>query len=249
MKKWFAVLLTLVMILSMTACSNSTIPEFDADDYDVTGTCGKNVHWGFNKGTGELTIAGTGDMDNYHDEYSTPWHKLDVNCVSIESGVTSIGIYAFAHCDTLTELTISDSITYIGDHAFYDCSNLSEVTIPDSVTIIGDFAFCYCSGLNKVSIGDSVQTIGCDAFASCNNLTEVTIGNSVTTIGPRAFDNCTQLSKVKIPNSVTIIGAAAFHTCRSLTDVYFDGTEAQWNNIEINNYNGNLTEATIHFNS
>ena len=39
-------------------------------------------------------------------------------CVTIPSGVTEIGDYAFANCRFLTEITVLDSVTSIGDHAF-----------------------------------------------------------------------------------------------------------------------------------
>ncbi len=48
---------------------------------------------------------------------------------------------------------------------------------------------------------------------------------------------------------MTSIGGGAFEYCESLTDVYYSGSEADWNSINIGSYNEDLTNADIHYNS
>lgn len=60
----------------------------------------------------------------------------------------------------------------------------------------------------------------------------VKIPKSVTSIGYAAFWNCPSLTSVEIPNSVTTIGASTFGECDSLHDVYYMGTNAQWEKIK-----------------
>ena len=119
--------------------------------------------------------------------------------------------------------------------AFGYCSSLTSITIPDSVTSIGDEAFSKCSGLTSVTIGNSVTNIGQWAFYSCSNLTSITIPDSVTSIGYEAFCYCSSLTSITIPDSVTSIGYSAFFGCSSLTNINFNGTIAQWNEIEKGN--------------
>ncbi|MCD7902861.1 MAG: leucine-rich repeat protein, partial [Oscillospiraceae bacterium] len=57
------------------------------------------------------------------------------------------------------------------------------------------------------------------------------------------------LTSVTIPDSVTSIGDKAFQNCTGLTDVYYGGSEAEWDAITISNNNSYLTSATIHYNS
>ena len=168
--------------------------------------------------------------------------------VSIGNSVTSIGVCAFFACSSLTSIEIPDSVTSIGDSAFDNCSSLTSIEIPDSVTSIGSYAFSVCSSLTSVSIGNSVTSIGDCAFVACRSLTSIEIPDSVTSIGYCAFGHCGRLTSVSIGNSVTSIGNSAFEHCSSLTDVYYKGTEEEWNKISIAEYNDGLENATIHYN-
>ena len=173
-----------------------------------SGTCGESLTWTLEDGV--LTISGTGEMTNYISSY-VPWRYESFSTVIINSGVTSIGNWAFYRCTDLTNVTIPDSVTSIGDYAFQGCSGLTSVTIPNSVTWIGRYAFQGCSGLTGVTIPDSVTIIGLCAFEGCTGLTGVTIPDSVTSIGGWAFKDCTGLTSVTIPDSVTSIGEWAFY--------------------------------------
>ena len=172
----------------------------------------------------------------------------DLTDVVIGNGVTSIGDSAFYYCTSLTNVTIGNSVTNIGNYAFYGCESLTSVIIGNSVTSIGDSAFSACRSLTNVTIPDSVTSIDYGAFNGCTSLTNVTIGNSVTNIGNYAFYGCESLTSVIIGNSVTSIGDSAFSNCSELTDVYYYGTQAQWNSISIGLNNEWLTNAKIHFN-
>ena len=145
---------------------------------------------------------------------------------------------------------IPDNVTDIGEYAFAACSSLTSITIPNSVTSISDRAFYYCSSLTSITIPNIVTSIGGSAFNSCSSLTNITIPNSVTCIDAYTFMRCSSLTSITIPNSVTSIEYGAFNECSSLTDVYYTGTKAEWEKIDIDNsYNGNddLLNATIHY--
>lgn len=144
------------------------------------------------------------------------------------------------------------SVTITGGHiipgAFSRCVNITSVTIGDRVMSIGDYAFWGCAGLTSVKIPDSVTGIELAAFASCTSLENATIGNGVTNISDDVFNSCSSLTSVVIPDTVTGIGNGAFYGCKNLSDVYYTGTEEQWNTIAISANNTDLTNATIHYN-
>ena len=169
--------------------------------------------------------------------------------ITIPDSVTSIGEWAFSGCSGLTSVTIGNSVTSIANGTFMCCGSLTSIAIPNSVTSIGSSAFYDCSSLTSVTIGNSVTSIGETAFGGCSSLTSITIPNSVTSIGEWAFFNCSSLTSITIPNSVTSIGNSAFKDCSSLKDVYYSGTQEQWDKISISYSNEALLNATIHFNS
>lgn len=150
--------------------------------------------------------------------------------------------------EEITDLVIPNSVTSIGHLAFYGCSCLTSIAIPNTVTSIGNEAFQYCTGLTDIIIPDSVTSIGDHAFANCTGLTSASIGNGVTIIRYSIFDDCEYLKNVVIGNGVISIGNYAFGDCIELTDVYYSGTEDDWNNISIGSGNSALTNATIHYN-
>ena len=177
---------------------------------------------------GTMTISGTGTMKDYYNENSPATQKKDnVKKVVIEEDVTSIGIYAFSGCISLTDITIPGSVTSIGDSAFQNTTWLKnkqnesplvivngilidgrtcsgEVTIPNNVTSIGNYAFYECTGLTSIEIPEGVKSIGANAFSDCTGLTSITIPKSVTSIGSNVFDGCTALTEVLLEGGSTL---------------------------------------------
>ena len=56
------------------------------------------------------------------------------------------------------------------------------------------------------------------------------------------------MNSVAIPSSVTAIDWNVFEDCNSLTDVYYEGSEAQWKAINFES-DDELSKAAIHYNS
>ena len=170
--------------------------------------------------------------------------------IKIPDGVTQIVHSAFAGCSSLKDITIPDGVTGIGDYAFHYCSSLMSVKIPEGVTSIGASAFSQCRSLKSIVIPDSVTSIGEYAFYACSSLTSVTIPTGVTRIDKGALENCTSLTALRLSGNIREIAEKAFRGADLLRDVFFCGSEADWNAITIRE-TGNvpLKNATIHFHS
>ena len=188
------------------------------------GACGEHLAWKLST-AGILTISGSGDMRNYYSDgisNGAPWntYREQINTVVLESGITSIGDYAFTKFDNLNDIQIPDSVTSIGEWAFYNCGSLASVKIPACVTSIGERAFYRCKGLTSADI--SASTIGNYAFYNCIVLTSVTIQNGVRSIGDYAFADGSKLASISIPASVAQVGKGAFVSNGNLmTDINF----------------------------
>ena len=151
----------------------------------------------------------------------------------------------FSNCESLTSVTIGSNVTSIGDNAFLGCKGLVEINYNARAAECAEDSFDSGDGL-KVTFGDSVERIPDYIFQDCPGLTSVTIGSSATTIGHYAFNRCTGLTSIKIPENMTNIGYMAFSGCTSLADVYYGGTERQWNAITIDDGNDRLLQANRH---
>ena len=110
--------------------------------------------------------------------------------------------------------------------------------------------FAYKLDIKEFVIPDNVISIGSGAFENCSILTDVIIGSGTTYIYNYAFNNCERLASITIPKSVVYIGRGAFRNCSKLKDVYYEGSEEDWKNIEIEWWcNELLRNVNIHYNS
>ena len=213
----------------------------------ATGSCGTNLTWRLTD-DGVLTISGTGAMTSYSTSNLAPWnsYKNSITSLVVESGVTTIGNYAFYNCNQLVTASLPDSVTTLytaafrnctaltnvnlpanlgnwglSDNVFNGCTSLTQITIPSKVKYIQGYAFLNCSALTSVSIPEGVTSIGNSAFKGCSSLTELTLPGSVNTISTSAFADCSALTEIVIPDGVEELLGTAFQNCASLARVSF----------------------------
>lgn len=168
------------------------------------------------------------------------------------------------------------SYSGFGSGAFYRCENLVNIVIPASVQYMyTDFAE-NCYNLQNIYYnGTMTDYINCDIkndadksftklaknfYISDENgthefngnkyspLTTLVITEDITTIAQNQFYNFDYITTVIISASVTNIGYGAFAECSNIANVYYCGTEEQWNQITFENFNEPITNATITYN-
>lgn len=228
--------------------TGSIAPAAETETVELaSGSCGTNLTWRLTD-DGVLTISGTGAMTTYSSSNAAPWnsYKNSITSLVVESGVTTIGAYAFYGCNQLVSATLPDSVTTLssaafrnctkltnvnlpsnlgnwglGDNVFNGCSSLAQIIIPSNVKYIQSYAFLNCSALTSVSIPEGVTSIGSSAFKGCSSLTELTLPGSVNTISTSAFADCSALTEIVIPDGVEELQSTAFQNCASLARVSF----------------------------
>lgn len=234
MKKRFTLLFIMIMVL-LAVCTSVAAEE--------AGTCGENLTWILSD-NGTLTISGTGEMESY--QYGTPPWKGDIfnpsnenvkkiEEIIIESGVTTIGDYAFSGLTNVKTIHIPETVTSIGVQAFGKCDNLTKIFIPESVAEIKPAAFSEWSS-QLVVHGNNNNYIfedGClyskdksilHTYFGNKEYTSFAVPDNVIKIENYAFENNNTLTNLKLSDSVTSIGEYAFSQCSSLKSITLNNT-------------------------
>ncbi len=200
------------------------------------------------------------------------FYNSSIISVTVPSNVKSIGDSAFCKCQNLSSVTVCEGVETIGQNAFRACTSLDAIALPSSIQEVGAAAFFQCTALKnatfapgsvQVKMGDNIFTechwlmgvtlpakIDCISegmFQNCHMLAGVEIPQGTESIKGSAFASCSGFTTVVIPDSVTTIGIAAFANC-PLQDIYFTGSETQWNGIrKIGDTAAAVAKATIHY--
>ena len=95
----------------------------------------------------------------------------------------------------------------------------------------GNLSYCIYQDVYETKY---VEITDCDSSAEGAIVIPKEIkGIAVTSIGDYAFYGCSGLTSIEIPEGVTSIGRDAFGDCSGLKDVYYAGTQEQWDAIEM----------------
>lgn len=196
------------------------------------------------------------------------------NCVSLKNvslgSVDSIPQRTFLGTD-IAEIVIPNTVKYIGEYAFYNCKSLKKVVFESSskCSLVESFAFGGCTSLISITGGTAIEKIKTNAFNGDSYLSEfefsssnmefgealfyksgieyASIGPNVTVI-PKCMFQFSAIKELYISKSVKEIQYAAINSCKSLTDIYYSGTEAEWEAINIAGGNNILKNVKVHYN-
>lgn len=132
-------------------------------------------------------------------------------------------------------------------------TKITSITVPSiyngkPVTLIGGGVFAGCRLLTEVKLPESIKYIESDAFAYCDSLANITLPDSLIFIGWGAFECDSELVSISFSKNVFRIAENAFRDCTKLQDIYFNGTQEDWGQVEIREGNECLLNANIHYN-
>lgn len=161
-------LLALLLAFVMTFSLLPTVTW--AADNDCSAAGDGSVTWSYDADTTTLTISGKGAMADYASASKTPWYsyRKTATKIVVESGVTSVGAYAFSGLTKLTSVTLSDTLKTIGYRAFRSCTGLTSIEIPNSVTEIAAVAFYQWDATKTIKFNRDKNTVLRDVALGTN---------------------------------------------------------------------------------
>ena len=141
--------------------------------------------------------------------------------VKIESGVTSVGNFAFFYCKSLRTVELPDTLLSIGDCAFSECENLEEINIPEGTQKIGTAPF-EGTNISDIYVPSTVTDMGISAlvtkYGANVHISDIAAWCNIDRTNTNFQDhnvslylNDTPLTSVTIPNDVTRIKNYAFY--------------------------------------
>ena len=222
--------------------------------FDTSFEVWKDITYGnltFRLQNGEATLTG---CDIYYQG------ELDIPSEVDGCPVTTISDGAFISCDYITTINLPKTVKYIETQALSLLPNLTSINVDESseeFTSIDGVLF----NKNKshlvqypmakegktYTVPNTVHIIGFSSFIGCRYLEKVIIPDSVYSIDIAAFAFAESLRSITLPESIAAINDNAFHELAALENVYYQGTEEEWNNITFGEYNISLFMAAIEF--
>jgi len=175
--------------------------------------------------------------------------------INIPASMVRIENHAFDSCNNLTDIIVDpNNVQYSSDNgSLYNKEQSSLITCPagktsfaisPAATSIQFGAFRDCSKLQNIVLSDNIQSLPTTMLSYCTSLTEFTVPNSVKSLD-KIFQNCSNLETVYMPISVKTIYPDTFYRCYKLQEIVYAGTQAQWDNIRIDDGNAELSKAKI----
>lgn len=180
--------------------------------------------------------------------------KSGITNLTVLGNISDLSLSQFNYCPLknikLGSKNKTTGLKNITQSAFANFQTLENVIIEESVETIGTNAFGNCSILKNITLSEGLMEIKNNAFG-CNSLEKITIPSSVTSIETVAFGSGLKTITLKNGTKKLEIKVAAFYNSTNLTDVYYTGTQDDWNAlINIDNTsdaNANFNNATKHF--
>ena len=156
------------------------------------------------------------------------------------NGPVEIGYNAFALCGK-----VDVHISSVEDW----CQSTFKST--DSNPLIAGSSL-YLDGaiVKDIKTANTLKEIKDMAFIGCTSIETITIKDGLTKIGQYAFTDCSNIKEVYLPKSLKNIGRFAFDIGNGKNlDIYYAGTEAEWNAISKDYYlDTDLVNLTMHYN-
>lgn len=155
------------------------------------------------------------------------FYGAKIKKVTIPSTVKTVGNQAFAYCQRLEGVYISDINAYaqiefasVESNPLYYAKKLfingkEETEITVDAESIGSYALAGLGNIPKITL-QNATSIGSGAFSYASGVVEIILPKSLKSIGASSFSHAESLVAIEIPDSVNEISHSAFAFCSSL---------------------------------
>lgn len=190
-------------------------------------------------------------------DYPMIFHSDSIETVILPETVTRLEHGAFKYSG-LKYIDIPDSVTYLGAEAMTGCDRLETVNIGKGVTEIHEWAI-RGSSLKAINVHPENKFYSSERgvlfnkdktellqYPASKDIEIYYIPESVTTINNAAITEAYNLKKIYVGSGVKKIGEANFYAnieddklgyiTETPYEIFYDGTEEQWNKLFINEY-------------
>ena len=136
----------------------------------------------------------------------------NITSITIEEGVSSIGVNAFKGCEGITEIVLPESMISVGERAFED-SGLTKISVKDATTLkFAEDALAGADSLTVLSIlGASEQLTSGSLDNISGTITDVELGSGVE-VSDGAFDGLDSVTTLSVYNySNLVVSQDAFN--------------------------------------
>jgi hypothetical protein len=185
-------------------------------------------------------------------------HCVQITSVTIPDSMKIVDGFDF--CYKLKYVYISESVTQIVNQAFLYCVSLATIEVSsDNLTYCSIDGALYNKNATQLiicppqkeaySFPSTVKSIFESAFDECKYLTEIVIPDGIGEIPYGAFMHCTNLTSIVIPKSVVWIGGSFAYESMKLTNIYYCGSEKEWQEIVKHaEWDNGAPKFTVHYN-
>ncbi len=206
---------------SMTVAAVRTNPEYtthsSASDTQIDESMSGNSGGGHDESTQAPDTGSPVDVNTDVGEYMTLSYATALTRADLSAAAT-VGEYAFAMCEKLTEVVLGEAITEIPQYAFASCIALNTINL-NKIQTLGDYAFMDAEVLAAADLSAAVS-VGKYAFLNCKALAALTLNPEGTDMAEGAFSYCEALTQVNNMANVKNIGDYAFaYTALSQVDL------------------------------
>lgn len=210
MKKWKRVSAGALSICMLATCTpylaeaggilqTPVTAHAETNDDIITGKCGLNATWNYNKTTKIMTISGTGFATSSIKKCN---YTKDMKQLIFSEEIKGVDSGAFQNCTALEDIQFG-GVKEIRRSAFAGCTALKSLDFNRNTKRIRDYVFKGCTSLESLHLGGNLEEIGVEAFADCKNLTTVTVGSKVKTVYQDIFKGCDNLTSIAIDKKNT----------------------------------------------